>query len=1182
MAGIGDIVAIAELGYKFAEGLKSYIDEVGVAQESIKALVIEVEQASNHVQGLSQLIEGDKSTGFLTPVGLKECQRLSFAFRETIFEFRTRLLVSNTTEDDPEKVAAEFLNLSRWRKWHWPIFRRTLEEPRARLGELKLELQLLMVTATAHKLSKMPLTQEVERKQEDAHAKLKRLTKTKEKAASRHRKAQAKQSARAPRARSASPGSPSTTLASSDSSFSSDDDMLEYFVEFLDAKKQTAELERRQYQLYLLNQELETREKVEREKRLLARAEQMEKEAEKQRRKEEAKKEALDELERERVFREQIQQKKVEQKEMMRGVMEDAGFEEGKIKEVMDKIEEVSDLGVHFDPVPFLGPQITMAEKPQTAGSIASESQAESSSRQSGLRKGLFKWRNSTTSSTFSDSAGEVFSSSQQPVLEAWSLEIPRMRVPLPVATLLQMIKKQDSKSLMKSLTSLPKACREEFHNLIEEKNLESSQYLWQLVGIDVTKQRVRIGLFSYSEGAMSVVVVLQRHESGTSGSPTGSNTPRVNRGGGLLSSDTTPPMQKLPSILKKPTTSAAPPKQSEIAPTTESRVRISSESPEINYTNDTGTQDSIDDHEPLEGRPRKPYPHRLNVPQPPAAVHSTMAKEPEIRFDSDSEDYDRESTGGIRSRQRSRSRESRTSFPRYPGANYFEDDYYGLSPFKPIPRDDYTGVYSQMGSYLPPRSRSRSRSGYNNLYMPSIDEHIASRASNLGAMGESFPYQPGERVPPRRYSTLDSLDYYRDSSPGRRPIPNIHIYNNTDRYTSPGSRSRSPEDWKLFDDDLGRGRRSSPLRSPSRDRRSRELDEIIIRRRPSPPPPMGLRSDSIGYHRSAPYGPQPGFPANASPRSRESRSPRRRRSSPDWYDIKYPRRRIFVGDSKGDNQISSPTPTRRTTLSPERGRGENEMALVLRSHFANEDFEKLKKRAKKQARKHSSVRKKSGDDYNSDDHDRRSKRGHGKGRKATIEEYDESDNAASDVLDKYQSMFNPNYEPPVTNGTSDARTVEVSRENSRNGNLWDFGGSWNVGLAATENKGEEDDTWGGWGMTSSKKKKKKKKKKAVEDDEAPPPPQPPEHEPKSGDLEFPGEDDWGVWATSKKAKKKNNKINPHPPEGDSSTIGISQNVSTAPKGTAAWAVSDDEPDDEEDLEKQRETEKEATVVEEL
>lgn len=226
----------------------------------------------------------------------------------------------------------------------------------------------------------MPLTQEVEKKQEDAQAKLKRLTRIKEKAASRHRRAQAKQSARAPRVRSASPDSLLTALSSSDSSFSSDDDMLEYFVEFLDAKKQTAELERRQYQLYLMNKELEAREKDEREKRLLAQAEKMEKEAEKQRRKEEARKEALAELEKERIAHEQRQKQQVEQKDRIRGAMEEAGFEEEKVKEVMDRLEDITESDVRFDPVSLLRSQAGAPENTQTAESTVSEPVGGSSS----------------------------------------------------------------------------------------------------------------------------------------------------------------------------------------------------------------------------------------------------------------------------------------------------------------------------------------------------------------------------------------------------------------------------------------------------------------------------------------------------------------------------------------------------------------------------------------------------------------------------------------------------------------------------------------------------------------------------------------------------------------------------------------------------------------------------------
>ncbi|GME39895.1 hypothetical protein GTA08_BOTSDO11573 [Neofusicoccum parvum] len=63
VSGVGNIIAIVQLGYKFANALKGYVDEVCAAEESIKALADEVEQPSNHIQNLSDLIEGDKIRG---------------------------------------------------------------------------------------------------------------------------------------------------------------------------------------------------------------------------------------------------------------------------------------------------------------------------------------------------------------------------------------------------------------------------------------------------------------------------------------------------------------------------------------------------------------------------------------------------------------------------------------------------------------------------------------------------------------------------------------------------------------------------------------------------------------------------------------------------------------------------------------------------------------------------------------------------------------------------------------------------------------------------------------------------------------------------------------------------------------------------------------------------------------
>ncbi|KAL0256161.1 hypothetical protein SLS55_008553 [Diplodia seriata] len=152
MSGVGDIIAIAELGYKLAEALKKYIDEVETAEESIKALVIEVEQASSHVDGLSSLIDENQHTTFLSPVGVDKCRRLAVDFKTTILTIRSALGATSESETDLDKIVAAFL-IKKRQRWQWPLLsRKVLAAPREHLGELKLELQLLMVSATAHKL----------------------------------------------------------------------------------------------------------------------------------------------------------------------------------------------------------------------------------------------------------------------------------------------------------------------------------------------------------------------------------------------------------------------------------------------------------------------------------------------------------------------------------------------------------------------------------------------------------------------------------------------------------------------------------------------------------------------------------------------------------------------------------------------------------------------------------------------------------------------------------------------------------------------------------------------------------------------------------------------------------------------------------------------------------------------
>lgn len=733
--------------------------------------------------------------------------------------------------------------------------------------------------------------------------------------------------------------------------------------------------------------------------------------------------------------------------------------------------------------------------------------------------KGLFRRKDSTTPSIFSDFTGDEISTTQQPVLEVWSLEVPRIRVPLPMATLLKMVKKQDNKSILKNLNLLPKSLKEEFHNLMEDKNLETSQYTWQLVGIEITKHRVRIGLFSYSEGGISVLVIIQRQNNGNSDTSVWPKGPRGNRSNVVLSSGTGPPMQKLPSILKKPVDPLSAEKQPEAVPSVESRVRISSESPEVNYAESEGTQDTTIDPYSLEERSPNPASRSSAVFNSPSRRAHML---PELSSskgrvtnpytynspEGASEMYD--SPSSIRNRQRSRSRDSRHTY---------EDYHDALSAIRRKFEEDYPGYPTGTLGYSP--SRLGPRSSYHDPYMPSIDERVASRSSHYddipGYDPDDYTYRPRGRLPPRRTSTLDSLDDYRSYpgiSPQGRPSPNIHIYNTADRNSS---RLRSPDSRRVYEElaeDWNTSRRSRPRRRESIER------EITINRRPPPPPPPP------GLHQISPYGPPAAHPDNFSSEFHRSPSPRRRRrSSLDSYDVMFNPPRMFYGDSAGDNQMSSPPaypqspagPTRRTTMSPDRRPGGgNEMALVLRDHFVNEEFERLKKRAKKHAYRQPSVRKKSGDDYSGDDRGRSERRSRREGRKATIEDYDESDGAGPEVLDKYKSMFNPNYEPPVVNGTAKAKGSGPARGAWRDSDFWGHSLSAKVdsGIVAAEDEDEEEDIW-----AMPKKSKKKKKKEAIEyDDVSPSPPPDPEPLAAAGTL---AEDDWGWAFGTKKTGKK-------------------------------------------------------------
>ncbi|OJD40519.1 pre-mrna-splicing factor cwf21 [Diplodia corticola] len=1070
MSGVGDIIAIAELGYKLAAALKRYIDEVEAAEDNIKALVIEVEQASSHVGGLSKLLDENQETAFLSPVGEKNCKRLAADFKATILTIRSALGAPSESETDLDKIVEGFL-IKKRQKWQWPLLsKKLLAAPRERLGELKLELQLLMVSATAHKLSKMPSSVDIEKQRADARAKLRRLRHTKEKASSKYKKGQGKKNGRATRPRSPSPEIDLSSMSSSDGSYLSDDDEEELIREYLEARRQAEEQEFREYDNFLREKEREERRRTERGKQLIALAEQVERDAENERRKQEARREVERENEKERITETERQKKKAEYETRIREAIVGTGLEEEKVNEVMSKIEESAAFGEQLDPLTFIDTPAA-ASQDQTAGSTTSETQTVSTSRRSRPRKRLFGRWGSATASFVSDSSSTEAQSTQQPILEAWSLKTPRSRMPLPVTTLLAIVKKQNYKSVLKSFASLPQAAKDEFHALMECKDAEPQPFAWQLVGIQITRHRIRVGLLTYAEEAMSVIAILQRQDDYPPQEPTRPKLPQrsgSNRPWPSSATNTIPT-----SILKKNPDSLPSSKPLEAVATPEHRVRISPEAPGI-YTDHIGSQDTSTDANsvdtesqahtmtssaprPSTGRPSGHAPVAFPQLLSDARTYSDIDSKPDF-FDDEQSIYSRH-------RSRSRSRDPRET-PRQSRSPQLTDGLYtrrdrspyGSLPIRSSSRDTYAQSLPASRDYLRSRSRSRPRSTQYDPLIPSIAERLDSIHDDW------FPhdFDPTESngyvspAPPRRpfirrSNTNDSYDDRSRYHSERRQSPR-RAFERGKRQTSPRGRSGAYDDDYYYNEYFS-PRTASPLsRMTGHGHLLATSDRAppLRRRSPPPPPPPPQRSDS-GYYNARISDFYDSPPTRHGPQRRRSNS----------WDIMFPSLRVFYGDWPGADSRSPPS--RRSTLSPDR----TSRALVLHGQQLNsEDLERLKKKAKKRTaaaaaaaaaaarrrRRRSSTRRGNRSEEEEDLEDEEAEdresgdgsetdRGYEggryarKGRKATVADPEDGEESGSEVPERFQDFFNPDYKPPaaeaVVNGTSE-KHVENSDRNER------------------------------------------------------------------------------------------------------------------------------------------------------
>lgn len=371
--------------------------------------------------------------------------------------------------------------------------------------------------------------------------------------------------------------------------------------------------------------------------------------------------------------------------------------------------------------------------------------------------------------------AGVPSSGTPRPVLEAWRLDSPRMRVPLPLLELLRLVKQQEKKnksSVLERFMLLSGDCKNEFDALMEEKDSKSPRYSWQLVGVNTVKRRHRLGLFRYSEEDISVHVIIERQDIGPpdeeptrhTGPPGKKPEPPLLTG---QSSASTP----LPSILKKQSNPDAPvlPKIGSVS-RPEPHVRISVSSPEVGYVDHFGDQDSSSELDFLAGegvpnitrRPPTPSPvtnysglHRGTSPRPA----SNIGRGPSIKVHGPSRPVSSDSDADYAYEEPPR----QGSVPRRhpPVTEMFTSSHShipsrGFSRSRSPPqRRNSSDSFSRSRS---PPQRPPSRNYGHHPPMSSIDERLASgfpsyQPSPPREYGQAYPPTPGQFPRPEQYS---------------------------------------------------------------------------------------------------------------------------------------------------------------------------------------------------------------------------------------------------------------------------------------------------------------------------------------------------------------------------------------------------------------------------------------------
>ena len=149
--GIGEasaILTVAQLGITLSFSLYSFIGEVQDAPHRIRSIANEVATTSERLKDIGELVDKNPETPIFNEEGVHSAVRCSEECHKIIDEVKS-VLQKGGWQQKSGALEKDEIDTSLFSTLRWPFLKRSLDVPRAELQRIKIDLQLLFVSAMA-------------------------------------------------------------------------------------------------------------------------------------------------------------------------------------------------------------------------------------------------------------------------------------------------------------------------------------------------------------------------------------------------------------------------------------------------------------------------------------------------------------------------------------------------------------------------------------------------------------------------------------------------------------------------------------------------------------------------------------------------------------------------------------------------------------------------------------------------------------------------------------------------------------------------------------------------------------------------------------------------------------------------------------------------------------------------